>query len=111
MKLLLDENLSRRMVPLLEMHYPGTTQVVLAGLEQAADMDIWRYAREYGYVIVIQDSDFHELGVLLGNPPKIIWLQVGNQPRQAIVEMLINQRTAIEASLADESVGVLELCL
>lgn len=111
MKLLLDENLSRRMVPLLEKQYPGTTQVALVGLERVADRDIWAYAREHDYVIVTQDSDFHELSVLLGIPPKLIWLQTGNQSRQVIADMLIGQREAIESALADESVGVLELCL
>lgn len=111
MKLLLDENLSRRMVPLLEKQYPGTTQVALVGLERVADRDIWAYAREHGYVIVTQDSDFHELSVLLGIPPKVIWLQMGNQSRQGIADMLIGQREAIVIALADESVGVLELCL
>lgn len=111
MKLLLDENLSRRMVPVLEQKYPGTTQVALAGLERASDRDIWSYAREHGYVIVTQDSDFHELSVLLGMPPKVIWLQAGNQSRQFIVDMLIDQCESIEIALADESVGVLELFL
>lgn len=33
MKLLLDENLSRRMLPSLEMDFPGSSQVALLGLE------------------------------------------------------------------------------
>jgi hypothetical protein len=37
MKLLLDENLSRRLVPFLQEAYPGSSQVVLLGLEQASD--------------------------------------------------------------------------
>ena len=37
MKLLLDENLSRRILPFLEADYPGSTQVALIGLERASD--------------------------------------------------------------------------
>ena len=37
MKLLLDENLSRRVVPFLQTAYPGSTQVALAGMERASD--------------------------------------------------------------------------
>jgi hypothetical protein len=33
MKLLLDENLSRRIVPFLQSDFPGTTQVALEGIE------------------------------------------------------------------------------
>jgi len=40
MKLLLDENLSRRIVPFIQDIYPNSTQVALAGLEQADDKTI-----------------------------------------------------------------------
>ncbi|MBA3596291.1 MAG: DUF5615 family PIN-like protein [Methylibium sp.] len=44
MKLLLDENLSRRIVPALQAAYPGTSQVVLEGLQQASDATVWQHA-------------------------------------------------------------------
>lgn len=43
MKLLLDENLSRRIVPFLEAYYPASTQV--ACLERAVDHEIWQFAK------------------------------------------------------------------
>jgi hypothetical protein len=52
MKLLLDENLSRRLVPFLQHDYPGSNQVVLMGMESASDKEIWQRAKEDGYVIV-----------------------------------------------------------
>lgn len=39
MKLLLDENLSRRLIPFLQHDYPGSSQVVLLGLEAALSLD------------------------------------------------------------------------
>ena len=45
MKLLLDENLSRRLVPFLQHDYPSTNQVVLMGMESASDKEIWHKAR------------------------------------------------------------------
>lgn len=39
MKLLLDENLSRRLIPFLQHDYPGSSQVVLLGLEAAPSLD------------------------------------------------------------------------
>jgi predicted nuclease of predicted toxin-antitoxin system len=61
MKLLLDENLSRRLVPFLQHDYPGTSQVVLLGLESASDRVVWQKAKDDGYVIVTRDADFQEL--------------------------------------------------
>lgn len=37
MKLLLDENLSRRIVPFLQADYPDSTQIALANMESASD--------------------------------------------------------------------------
>jgi predicted nuclease of predicted toxin-antitoxin system len=39
-KLLLDENLSRRLIPFLQDDYPDSSQVCLLGLEQADDKTI-----------------------------------------------------------------------
>ncbi len=61
MKLLLDENLSRRLVSFLQHAYPGTSQVVLLGLESASDREVWQKAKDDGYVIVTRDADFQEL--------------------------------------------------
>lgn len=52
MKLLLDENLSRRLVPFLQHDYPGSNQVVLLGMESASDKEIWLRAKSDGYVMV-----------------------------------------------------------
>jgi predicted nuclease of predicted toxin-antitoxin system len=108
-KLLLDENLSRRMVPRLTSAYPGTTQVALLGMERASDREIWQFARDQGYVIVTQDADFHELCVLHGAPPKVIWLQTGNQSRHRIAELLLNLRETIENLLADEETTFIQI--
>lgn len=45
MKLLLDENLSRRLLPFLQHDYPDSTQVVMLGLQVASDSEIWRVSR------------------------------------------------------------------
>ena len=109
MKLLLDQNLSRRLVAVLEPAYTGTTQVALLGMERASDREIWQYARDNGFVIVTKDSDFHELSLLYGAPPKVLWLQTGNQPRQRIAELLLSLRETIEALLADEETTFIEI--
>jgi len=46
MKLLLDENMSRRIVPFLQTDFPGSTQITLLGMESANDLKIWQYAAE-----------------------------------------------------------------
>jgi len=57
MKLLLDENLSRRIIPALQAAYPDSSQVALLNLNETNDIDIWEYAKKKGYAIVTQDAD------------------------------------------------------
>lgn len=78
MKLLLDENLSPRLVAAIDDLYPGSIHVRECGLESTPDDEVWQYAKENGFVIVSKDSDFSERSVLRGSPPKVIWLRIGN---------------------------------
>ena len=48
MKLLLDQNISRRLVTPLQEDFPDTSQVALLGLGEATDYDIWDLARSQG---------------------------------------------------------------
>jgi predicted nuclease of predicted toxin-antitoxin system len=50
-KLLYDENLSRRLLGRLGDLYPDSEHVVLVGLEGADDRTIWAYAASRGLVI------------------------------------------------------------
>lgn len=58
MRLLLDQNLSPRVLTVLADLYPGSTHVREVGLQAADDDTIWRYAAEHGLAIVSKDADF-----------------------------------------------------
>ncbi len=79
------------------------------GLDRADDDQVWDYARLNGFAIVSKDEDFNNLSVVRGNPPKVLWLQLGNSTT-AQVEALLRARFAdIEAFDKDPSVGTLVL--
>ena len=61
MKLLLDENLSRRLVPFIQDLYPNSTQVALVGLENTDDKLIRQYAIDNDFVIVTKDADYYDI--------------------------------------------------
>jgi predicted nuclease of predicted toxin-antitoxin system len=77
-KLLLDHNLSHRLVRRLSDIFPESTQTRLLGMSRSGDLEIWNYAREQGFVVVTLDKDFADLSFLRGAPPKVIWLRCGN---------------------------------
>jgi predicted nuclease of predicted toxin-antitoxin system len=101
MKLLLDENLSRRIVPFLLQSYPESTHVALEGLQAARDADVWEFAKARDYVIVTRDADFLDLSLQNGQPPKVIWLRTLNQSRVATLNILMANLAPIEESLIE----------
>jgi len=106
-KLLFDENVSRRLVALLANEYPGSTHVRDAGLRAAADSLIWEYARDQGYVIVSKDDDFRQRSFLEGAPPKVVWLQLGNAGTAAIAELLRQEAPRLRAFEAEDQSALL----
>lgn len=111
MKLLFDENLSRRLVHLLAPEFPGSSHLDLARMRGAADADIWRYAREHGLIIVSKDSDFRQRAFLYGAPPKVIWVSVGNAGTAAIADLLRSGLPRIQSFGQSSEAGLLVLDL
>jgi len=109
MKLLLDENLSRRIVPFLQIDYPGSTQIALVNRETASDLDVWQFAKENDYVIVTKDSDFYDISLVLGTPPRIIWVKTGNVTKSTITNLLLQNRERIERLFFTEGLACVEL--
>ena len=99
MKLLLDENLSRRLTSSLSDLYPGTRHLIDCGLEGASDEEIWHFARENGFAIVSKDSDFSQRSAVRGSPPKVIWLRIGNCTTARAQFVLMNLVSRIQEFL------------
>ena len=57
MKLLLDQNLSPRLVARLADLFPDSQHVSDLGLERASDQPVWDYTRDHEYLIVTRDTD------------------------------------------------------
>ena len=88
MKLLLDQNLSYRLVAPLSFAFPDSTHVRHVGLLKADDDEVWEFARVHGFTIVSNDEDFHQLSFLHGHPPKVVWLRLGNSTTDQILATL-----------------------
>lgn len=96
MKLLFDQNLAPSLVQRLAFEYPHSAHTFPLGLGEADDREIWGYARTYGFAIVSKDSDFHQLAVREGPPPKVVWVRLGNCSVDAVEAILRERRTNLE---------------
>jgi predicted nuclease of predicted toxin-antitoxin system len=109
MSLLFDHNLSVRLIARLADLFPQATHVTLVGLDRATDSVVWAYAQSHNLAIVTKDSDFSDLSVLRGFPPKVIWLRLGNCTTTQIEALLRRQAVTIQDFLIDQTVGTLVL--
>jgi predicted nuclease of predicted toxin-antitoxin system len=96
MKLLFDQNLSRKLVPLLEDLFPGSAHVTLVGLGSSArDREIWDFAAANDFAIVSADSDFLFFANTLGTPPKVILLEHCDYPTAVALSILRREANRI----------------
>ena len=109
MKLLLDQNLSFRLLEALEPIYPGSTQVKFVNLDQTDDLAVWRFAKDNDSTIVTKDSDFHEFSLVFGSPPKVIWLKCGNRTKSYVLGLLLDNQEEVKAFIQDSASSCLEI--
>ena len=109
MKLLLDANLSWRLVKSISLEFPETNHVNELMTQPATDTAIWNIALQQGFIIVTNDEDFLNLLLAKGFPPKIILLKSGNQSNLYLINLLIKNKEAIEKLFSSEDIGILEL--
>ena len=109
MRLLLDENLSSRLVNRLGLLFPGLTHVRDVGLKQADDQTIWQWAKTHEFAIVTTDADFVTLAQRFGWPPKVIHIEQCDFPLRIIEDQLRRAAVRISEFGKDEGSGLLLL--
>lgn len=104
MKLLLDNNLSHRLVARIADLFPGSCHVMTLGLDEAEDHEIWDYAKEHDFTIITKDSDYDDLSVVKGSPPKVIWLKIGNGRVITVETIIRNNASALRHFIEGEAI-------
>jgi predicted nuclease of predicted toxin-antitoxin system len=95
-KLLLDANLSFRLLARLEAVFPRSQHVGRITLPSRTDHSVWDYAAFHGFIIASKDNDFRQLSFLKGPPPKVVWLSIGNAGTDVIGDLLLRNQDRIE---------------
>jgi predicted nuclease of predicted toxin-antitoxin system len=108
-KLLFDENLSPQLVARLSDLFPSSLHVRTVGMQGANDPLIWTLAEENDYLIVSKDSDMHDLSLLRGAPPKVIWIRLGNCSTRQVEQLLRRELQTIKTFYENEEVSLIAL--
>ena len=109
MSLLIDENLFPQLVRLLQDVFPGLLHIDTAGLLSTEDDDIWEYARNRSLVVLTKDSDYRQLSLERGHPPKAILVRIGNCRVREVESLLRDHYSEIMVFMQDLDRGVIEL--
>jgi predicted nuclease of predicted toxin-antitoxin system len=107
--LLLDENLSERLLPFLLDRFPGSQHIRQHGLGGASDQDIWMFALENNFMLVTKDEDFIRLSISLGHPPKVVCTAIGNASNEKTAALLLQSIEAIARLAVNPEAGFLVL--
>jgi predicted nuclease of predicted toxin-antitoxin system len=108
-KLLFDQNLSRKLVTRLAALFPRSSHVQFHDMPESDDSEIWEFAKAQGFCIVTQDTDFADRSRLYGAPPKVVWLRCGNTSTPAIEQLLRKGESAIHELIVSPVLDCLEL--
>jgi len=109
MKLLFDQNISYRILQLLPDNFSDSQQAGSVGLHNCNDSDIWQFAKQNGFTIVTFDSDFFDMSILRGCPPKVIWLRTGNVSTSELAERIILNFSAIASFIDNPNQSCLDI--
>lgn len=109
MKLLFDQNLSHKLVEKLNDIFPESTHTRLNNLGDKLDSEVWDFAKNGNYTIVSQDSDFLEIALINGFPPKVIWIRKGNSSTNSMESILRENLGTIKLFINSKEGFCLEL--
>ena len=106
MKLLFDAMLSPRLPARLGDVFPGSRHVLEFGVE-GSDTAIWLLAGREDLLVVTKDNDFNWRAELLGPPPKVVRVRLGNCRSRLVESLLRMSLIEIESFVADPAAALL----
>src|SRR5213595_887048 len=110
MQILLDANLSYRLVRKLAAMLPDCLHVTRTGLPiPAEDIAIWQWAGTNNRIIITNDDDYYNLANTYGFPPKVVLLRMGNQSSANVFETLQKHLDDLQKLNDSDEYGLLEL--
>ena len=78
-------------------------------MKATIDPIVWDYAKDNDLMIVSKDADMHDLSLVFGNPPKVIWLRLGNCSTSQVENLLRRDFNVIRSFYEDENLSLLSL--
>jgi predicted nuclease of predicted toxin-antitoxin system len=81
---IVDENLPPHLAYWLRDQGQVATHVSYENLGSGKDASIWQWAADHDFIVISKDEDFHNR-VIVGQPPKLIWVRWGNVRKAPLI--------------------------
>lgn len=75
MKLLIDQNISHRIIDSISDIYPDSIHLTELSLQKYSDLEVWEYALANKFIILTSDPETCNQNVISKNAPLIICIQ------------------------------------
>ena len=99
MRLLIDNQLPVALAQRLSELGHDAQHVAQVGLDEAADVDVWRHATADERVLVSKDEDFVYLANRQNDRGRLIWVRLGNCRKAPLLDAFERALPAIEDAL------------
>jgi predicted nuclease of predicted toxin-antitoxin system len=110
MKILIDQNISFRLISRIEKAFPDVLHVKSVSLLNTDDSKIFLYARRNDFdAILTIDEDFLNILLTHGVPPKVIWLRLHNASVAHQADVILKNVLTIYRFLENPDADCLEI--
>lgn len=110
MKIVIDQNISFRIIPHITHLFSEVAHVRSLGWTDFPNILIFRNAKQQEFdTILTLDEDFENIILENSPPPKILWLRVRNCSTIHLAEIIINKIEIINEFLNDKELDCLEI--
>ncbi|MDZ7935528.1 MAG: DUF5615 family PIN-like protein [Emticicia sp.] len=110
MKIVIDQNISFRIIHQIEHLFTKVEHIRTLGWTDAPDIIIFRNAKQQKFdAILTLDEDFDNLILENGTPPKILWLRVRNCSTAHLAKIIALKIEIINEFLNDKELDCLEI--
>ncbi len=82
MNFLVDNQLPNALCSFLTAQGHQSRHVLNLGMDEATDLEIWKYATHGDWIVVSKDDDFLHLANRAGDSGKLLWVRIGNCERK-----------------------------
>lgn len=109
MRILVDQNLPRRLIPALQAAFPGSAHVNELGLGGARDIEIWNFALRERFDVMSRDADMALLAIRRVGDACVVWVRTGNLRLQDLLHRIVRAIPELHRSLSTRTLRVIEL--